>query len=136
MHSSYRVEEMITVFYDDRCSLCSREIAYYQKISESGGRFSWLGISSAEKTLRRLNISLVDALMYLHAIDAKGKIHKEVDAFALIWRHLPYFKCLSLIVKLPLIYPATCFLYKAFAKYRFARLPYCQVARNKEKDKG
>ncbi|MBT6391821.1 MAG: DUF393 domain-containing protein, partial [Nitrosomonadales bacterium] len=62
---------MITVFYDDRCSLCSREIACYQKIS-ADGYFSWVGISSNQETLERLNISLVDALMYLHVKDSNG----------------------------------------------------------------
>jgi len=111
---------MITVFYDDRCGVCAKEIAYYQKISPKGV-FFWEGISKNQSTLQRLNISL----------------YKGVDAFIKIWQYLPYFKWLSILVSLPIVYHSACWLYSFFAKYRFARLPHCQaVLKKTKKDEG
>ena len=118
---------MITVFYDDRCRLCTREIAFYQKLS-SPEVLVWAGISSSAKKLAFYQIATVDALMLLHAIDSKGRIHKGVDAFILLWRHLPWFKWLSRVASIPGIYHALGMSYKVFAHYRFARLSHCQAA--------
>jgi predicted DCC family thiol-disulfide oxidoreductase YuxK len=127
MHSSNEGTLMITVFYDDRCRLCSKEIAFYQKIS-ADGYFCWVGISSNQETLERLNISLVDALMYLHVKDSNGSVLKGVNAFITIWRRLPYFRWLSFVISLPIIFHLSSLFYTVFAKYRFARLPHCQTA--------
>jgi len=117
---------MITVFYDDRCRLCTREIAFYQKLS-SPEVLVWAGISSSAKKLAFYQVATVDALMLLHAIDSKGRIHKGVDAFILLWRHLPWFKWLGIVASIPGIYHALGMSYKVFAHYRFARLPHCQL---------
>ena len=127
---------MITVFYDDRCGVCAKEIAYYQRISPEGV-FFWEGISKNQSTLQRLNISPVDALMSLHVKDHSGSLYNGVDAFITIWRYLPYFKWLSIVVSLPIVYHSASWLYSFFAKYRFARLPHCQaVLKKTKKDEG
>ena len=117
---------MISVFYDDKCSLCSREINFYKKISKNSD-FKWLCISSSSKDLNLANVSQVDSLMYLHVKDCKGDIHIGVDAFVMIWSKLPYFKYLNYIILLPGIYQLTSYLYKKFAKYRFKKLEHCQI---------
>lgn len=117
---------MITIFYDDKCSLCSSEIKLYKKIAPKGS-CSWVGLFSSKKELNLENIKIVDALMYLHAKDCKGNFHIGVDAFILIWSQLSYFKYLNFIISLPVIYQLTNFLYVKFAKYRFNKLEHCQV---------
>ena len=117
---------MITVFYDDKCSLCSREINFYKKIAPKT-RLNWLGISSSTKELKIAKIKRVDALMYLHVKDCKDNFHVGVDAFILIWRNLPYFKYINYIISLPGIYQLTIFIYDKFAKYRFKKLKHCQI---------
>ena len=117
---------MIAVFYDDKCSMCSREINFYKKITPKGS-ISWLGISSSTKELKIVKIKRVDALMYLHARDSKGDFHVGVDAFILIWRNLPYFKYLNYVISLPGIYQLANIVYGKFAKYRFKNLEHCQI---------
>jgi len=117
---------VITIFYDDKCSLCSSEIKLYKKIAPKGS-CSWVGLFSSKKELNLENIKIVDALMYLHAKDSKGNFHIGVDAFILIWSQLSYFKYLNFIISLPVIYQLTNFLYVKFAKYRFNKLEHCQV---------
>ena len=117
---------MISVFYDDKCRLCSREINFYKKISQKND-FKWLGISTSSKDLNSSNVKQVDSLMYLHVKDCKGNFHVGVDAFILIWRNLPYFKYINYVISLPGIYQLANFIYDKFAKYRFKKLKHCQI---------
>ena len=123
---------MISVFYDDKCSLCSREINFYKKIRPEAS-ISWLGISSSSKELKIAKIKRVDALMFLHVRDCEGIFHVGVDAFILIWRNLPYFKYINYIVSFPGIYQLANIVYEKFAKYRFKKLEHCQVEFQKKK---
>ena len=43
---------MITIFYDDRCGMCSREINYYKKIAPKEV-FDWAGISYSKDKLAK-----------------------------------------------------------------------------------
>ena len=125
---------MLSVFYDDRCKICSKEINFYKKIAPKNS-LNWLGISSSKLDLKLANIKLVDALLYLHVKDSEGNFYIGVDAFIVIWKRLPYFKYLNLIISLPIIYPLAKYLYKKFAKYRFNKLKHCQIAFEEEKKK-
>ena len=125
---------MLSVYYDDRCKICSKEINFYKKIAPKNS-LNWLGISSSKLDLKLANIKLVDALLYLHVKDSKGNFYIGVDAFIVIWKKLPYFKYLNLIISLPIIYPLAKYLYKKFAEYRFNKLKHCQIAFEEEKKK-
>ena len=57
---------MITVFYDGKCNLCSKEIKYYKSIADENV-FNWFDIANDPKHLKSINISQPDALMLLHA---------------------------------------------------------------------
>tara|TARA_B100000795_G_C22531871_1_gene335432 strand:- start:39 stop:407 length:369 start_codon:yes stop_codon:yes gene_type:complete len=122
---------MILVFYDDKCSLCSREINFYKKIAPKAD-LNWLGISSSSKELKNAKITLVDSLMYLHVKDCKGNFHVGVDAFMVIWSKLAYFKYLNYVISLPGVYQLAIYFYEKFAKYRFKKLEHCQIALKKK----
>ena len=122
---------MISVFYGGKCRLCSREIKFYKKIAPKD-LLHWVDVTTSENELKLSNIKLVDALMYLHAKDSRGKFHIGIDAFILIWSQLNYFKYLIYIISLPVIYQLASFLYDKFAKYRFNNLEHCQLALKKE----
>tara|TARA_B100000575_G_C23072452_1_gene617780 strand:- start:414 stop:776 length:363 start_codon:yes stop_codon:yes gene_type:complete len=117
---------MITVFFDDKCGLCSREIAYYKKVASS--EFEWVPISADIGCLQRYGIDTVDALKLLHVVDHSGAVHKGVDSFFVIWRHLDRWRYLAAIASLPLVYQVLKRLYTAFAEWRFKRLPHCRTA--------
>ena len=93
---------MISVFYDDRCKICSKEINFYKKIAPKNS-LKWLGISSSNLDLKLANIKLVDALMYFHVKDNEDNFYIGVDAFIIVWKKLPYFRLLSIVVSLPII---------------------------------
>lgn len=118
---------MITVFYDGKCGLCSSEIKYYQKIDRKGV-FNWADANEHLNDLKERGMSLSDALMYLHAVDDQEQFHIGVDAFILIWKHLPKWRWLSVFTRMPVVYHLANFVYRIFAKWRFNRLSHCQVS--------
>ena len=118
---------MITVFYDGKCNLCSKEIKYYKSIADESV-FNWFDIANNPKYLKSINISQPEALMLLHATDKYNNLFVGVDAFILIWRNLRFWKILSFIVSLPLIKQIAILVYKSFAKHRFSKLSHCQLS--------
>ena len=122
----------ITVFYDGKCGLCSREINHYRNIAPND-LFDWQDITKSADRLGEEGIALAEGLKCLHAKDGNGKMHVGVDAFILIWIQLKRWRVLAILVSLPLIKQITNFAYKTFASWRFKRLAYCQFALKNEK---
>ena len=120
------MQEMIQIYFDGKCGLCSKEIRYYQRIAPADV-FVWYDIATDPSPLSPLNVEQADALRRLHAKDSNDSMHIGVDAFILIWRHLPRWYLLAALVSLPGIKHATSFAYARFADYRFKRLPHCQI---------
>jgi len=122
---------MITVFYDGKCNLCSKEINHYKEISPEGV-FNWQDITISDNELKNANISLVEGLKILHAMDENGQIHKGVDASILMWKALGKWRFLAYVISLPLVYQVTKLAYRIFAHYRFKNLSHCQMAARNE----
>ena len=125
--------EMIKVFFDGKCGLCSKEINHYRNIANAGD-FLWEDVARDPSQLINLRVSQSEALRRLHAQDSDGELHIGVAAFILIWENLPYFKWAILVwfVKLPLIFKISDFLYDRFADYRFKKLPHCKLSAETE----
>ena len=92
---------MITIFYDGKCSLCSKEINYYRKIAPLG-IFDWQDITKSSHKLNKEGVSLSEGLKFLHAKDNNGQMHVGLDAFILIWKQLKRWRVLANLVNLPL----------------------------------
>lgn len=122
---------MITVFYDGKCGLCSKEINHYRKIAPTG-IFNWQDITESADDLNKEGISLSEGLKLLHAKDNSGQMHIGVDAFILIWKQLKRWRVLAALVVLPIIRQIASAAYRAFASWRFKRLEHCQLAAKQE----
>jgi predicted DCC family thiol-disulfide oxidoreductase YuxK len=114
---------MIKVYYDSKCGLCKREIAYYKRIAPDN-IFLWCDIFISENDLKKEGINFIDSLKILHVIDHEGALHKGIDAFIIIWRYIKYFRILSFLCSIPLIKPLMNILYNIFAKWRFKRVSH------------
>ena len=121
---------MIEVFFDGKCGLCSKEIAYYQSIAPSG-IFAWMDIATDASPLAAHQISQADALRHLHVRDSGGNWHIGAAAFLVIWQQLRYWRFLAVLVGLPIIHQIAAMVYNRFANYRFAKLAHCQIAQKK-----
>lgn len=123
---------MITVFYDGSCGLCSREIAHYRRIAPDGV-FDWCNIVQHEAHLAREGVAVQDAMQSLHALDHYGRIHTGVDAFVLIWQHIPSWHLAATFVSQPIIKTIAAALYRYFADWRFRRGTACKIDRTTPK---
>ncbi len=123
---------MITVFYDGKCGLCSKEIDYYRRIAPAEV-FDWRDITQSWDELEEAGVSLVEGLKVLHVMDHQGNLHKGVDAFILIWKQMKLWRVLASIVSLPLFRPIADSVYSLFARWRFKSLKHCQMAMEQAK---
>ncbi len=123
---------MITVFYDGKCGICSKEIKYYKKIAPFG-LFRWHDITKVPQELNDIGVSLSHGLRLLHVKNNNGIVFTGLDAFIIIWKHLKGWRILAIIISFPIINQLANLLYKLFANWRFNRLKHCQVALKKEK---
>ena len=117
---------MITVFYDGKCSLCSKEIAYYKKIAPSD-KFTWCDITVDSNSFTQRGFSLSSGLMFFHVEDDSGTMHTSLDAFIIVWKELRGWRYLAKIASLPVLKPLINRLYKIFAAYRFKKNGYCKI---------
>ena len=122
---------MITVFYDGKCGLCSKEINHYRQVADAK-KFDWQDITESTQALEKNGISLAQGLKLLHAKDSSGKMHVGVDAFLLIWSNINRWRILARLTSLPFVYQSACLFYRWFAAWRFKRLEHCKVAANME----
>ena len=117
---------MLTVYYDGICKMCSKEINYYKKIAPPKC-LRWVDIARNGNALENYNVSQQEALLYLHVKDESGKLHIGVDAFKVIWSHLPNWRWLSILLNFSPIHFLAQKLYILFAKNRFRRSSHCKV---------
>ena len=115
------------VFYDGRCSLCAKEIRYYQKISPVG-LFNFIDITTDNQLFKQYHQDVKIGLKQLHVLDTKGVMQVGVDAFITIWGQLRYWRMLALIANLPGIHWFLSVGYRLFAAWRFKKNGYntCQ----------
>ena len=118
---------MITVFYDGKCGLCSREIGHYMKICPST-TFIWYDIANEPHHLKKINVSQSDALRRLHVSDQTGSIYVGIDAFIVIWKKLPRWRLLASICAVPGVRSILSSLYNKFADWKFSRSAHCQMS--------
>ena len=132
MSKFQRNPSMISVFFDGKCNLCSKEINYYRRIAPKN-TFNWVDITKNPDELDRFEIKLSDGLRLMHVADSRGNIFTGVDAFIIMWKQIKYWKFLGLFVSLPIVKQIANLLYQYFADWRFNRYEHCLIAQENEK---
>jgi len=132
MSKFQRSPSVISVFFDGKCNLCSKEITYYQRIAPKN-TFNWVDITKTPGELDRFEIKLSDGLRLMHVADSNGNIFTGVDAFIIMWKQIKYWKFLGLFVSLPIVKQIANLLYQYFADWRFNRYEHCLIAQENEK---
>lgn len=121
---------MIEVFYDGKCSLCSKEINYFKK-RHPKHPMVWHDIANNPQRLEGTGLSQSEALMFMRVKDAHGRIRSGVDAFIVLWGQFPGWHLLSRFAALPGIHFIADKLYQQFARYRFVNHTHCQASLDK-----
>ena len=87
----------ITVYYDDQCPLCTREINFYKRKIEPKDAH-WEAISNINEE----KIDKDKALEKLHVSDSNGNLFVGTDAFIEIWVRVPELRKIAKIMKMPI----------------------------------
>lgn len=132
MSKFQRSPSVISVFFDGKCNLCSKEINYYRRIAPKN-TFNWVDITKTPGELDKFEIKLSDGLRLMHVADSRGNIFTGVDAFIIMWKQIKYWKFLGLFVSLPIVKQIANLLYQYFADWRFNRYEHCLIAQENEK---
>ena len=87
----------ITVYYDDQCPLCTREINFYKRKIEPKDAH-WEAISNINEE----KIDKSKALEKLHVSDSNGNLFVGTDAFIEIWARIPQLNKIAKVMKIPI----------------------------------
>ena len=87
----------ITVYYDDQCPLCTREINFYKRKIEPKDAH-WEAISNINEE----KIDKGKALEKLHVSDSNGNLFVGTDAFIEIWARIPQLNKIAKVMKIPI----------------------------------
>lgn len=134
-----KIKNRLLVFYDGGCPLCSREIAFYNKInrnseaniafinleeisplSDGDDKMSNTSSSRLKELTTKYNISVPAAYRRIHALGEDGSVHTSAKALCEIWTRLNYWWILGLFMrKIPGVLPLADSIYEFFAEKRF-----------------
>ena len=114
--------DTLRVFYDGSCPSCIRDRRQYEKLAgRAGDRVQWVDITGRDDELQAQGIDPDLAIQELHVQDAKGQVHRELDAYILLMSRVWLLKPLAWLIGLPVIRPALAKLYHKWVSERLER---------------
>ena len=108
---------LLTVYYDGECHLCSREIEHYRK-KDTAHRLRLVDISDPRFAAAAEGLDGKAVRRELHVRLPSGQLAVGLPAFIAIWEVLPGFGPLAKLAQLPLINPLLRGGYQIFATVR------------------
>ena len=100
------------VYYNESCSICRAEINHYKK--QNIEEIDWVDITNNDVAKKETLKDDKTLLRRLH-VKKDGKIFSGAKAFLLIWKNIPKYKFLYLILRLPLIFQIFSITYEVVA---------------------
>ena len=100
------------VYFNNSCKICKAEIDLYKK--EKIEQINWIDITNNQKARLETKKNYKELLRRLH-VEKNGKIFSGAKAFLLVWKNIPKYKFLYLILKLPVIFQIFSLLYEIVA---------------------
>lgn len=110
--------ERPVVFYDGSCPLCSREINHYRRLDQAN-RIQWLDIAEGPGTTTPFGLPWEQAMQRMHLLEVNGRFVSGAYAFAAMWRQLPYYRFLAMLVSFPGLLNLLDRVYNVFARLRW-----------------
>ncbi len=111
-------QPQLTVFFDGACHLCSREIHHQQKMLHGDDSVAFVDIADPAFDAAGYHLDARAVNKHMHVMDQDGKVHKGVDAFAVLWRRIPGYRWLGFLVRQPVLRQLAKVGYAVFAEIR------------------
>jgi predicted DCC family thiol-disulfide oxidoreductase YuxK len=134
------VTEILQIYYDGLCRLCSMEINHYKGCKHEGSLI-FVDITDPDFDPRKENLKPENIHRHLHAKDSSGKVYIGVDAFVEIWKRLPEYAWASRLAKTKAIQLFLKIAYEGFVRIRpylprkqnlCSDSPYCEIKGTKK----
>jgi predicted DCC family thiol-disulfide oxidoreductase YuxK len=87
----------ITVFFDNDCAVCKREVAFCKRLDKDQN-IDWIDLRSQRQLAADLGIDFDAAMDLLHALDADGKLHIGLAGHRVMWAYLPGYRHLAALL--------------------------------------
>ncbi len=111
----------LTVFFDGRCKVCSKECEILQKRKQIGSVI-YLSIKSEEELKKETDkFSFQEAMSQIHAIDANGTVLKGIPVFSELYSRVDL-QWIAVLLKAPLLHQMFKGAYFIWTKCRHFRL--------------
>jgi predicted DCC family thiol-disulfide oxidoreductase YuxK len=108
----------VQVYYDGDCPVCSREMDRC-RVRPGAEAIDFVDINRDMTALEADGVSYEAALARLYVRDGRGRLHKGIAAYAVLFEMLPRYRWLARLVRLPGVRPALDGLYGIWAGLRF-----------------
>lgn len=106
----------LTVFYDESCPLCRREIGLYRSLP-SAMPIDWQDVSAASPEGLH-GVAQAQLMRRFHVRTAAGTMLSGARAFAHVWSQLPGWRYLAFLFRIPGVTLLMEGLYRLFLKVR------------------
>ena len=90
------------VLYNAACPVCRREVDHYARLSEEHALEIKYADLNTDNVCQDWGLSPDDAARRLH-VRKNGETYRGVDAFVALWRDIPRYRWLAVVVALPVI---------------------------------
>ena len=94
----------VTVFYDDQCPLCIREVNKWRR-APFRKSVKWFDITNQDEALSEQGIDPVKALLELHLKTEDGRILTSIASYSYLLKQLPRWCWLGYLMGLPVVQP-------------------------------
>ncbi|WP_331350990.1 DUF393 domain-containing protein [Cellvibrio sp. UBA7671] len=121
---------VISVFFDNDCAICRREVAFCKTLDKDQ-RIDWIDLRSQRQLAESMGAEFEAAMELLHVLDAQGKMHIGLAGHLVMWSYLPGYRHLArLLRKYPRLAAQCDRFYRLFTRLRPGALSRIDGATN------
>lgn len=113
--------DKLSVFFDGSCPLCRKEIGFYQRKRGADG-VNWIDVSKTQSGEVAPGLSCQAAMARFHVKTQGGELISGGQAFIALWRSMPGFAWIGVLLDRPMLREIVDFAYDRFLGIR----PYLQ----------
>jgi len=88
----------ISVFFDNDCAICRREITFYKTLDKNQC-IDWIDLRTQRQLAADMGVEFAAAMELLHVLDANGQLHIGLEGHLLMWSYLPGYRHLSWLLR-------------------------------------